>query len=138
MIPLLFFAAALGARVPGDSSTFRVTNAEERHIASAQYEECMGRSHYNEDWVQCVRNELDHLDKLSSAAYRAALTRMPDQRSQQWLRASQSRWLKERDNKCFDEAWDAGPTPYDMVFHQCTIDDLIQRIAWLRHLRNSH
>lgn len=112
-------------------SDFRITDAAARKITSAQYEQCMSRSLHNEEAVQCIRGEWDHLDKVLNADYRAALAKAPNLRAKERLRKAQRQWLRGRDEECSEENV-GGHTPYDLAIHQCEIDELIRRIAWLR------
>lgn len=130
---LLLFVALATASTPLDYSHFRMTNAEERQITSAEYQRCMGRSLHNEKAVKCIRKEWDNLDRRLNAGYGAALAKMQTDRARQQLRAAQRRWLRERYEECSLENT-GGHTPYELALHQCEIDELTRRVAWLRHL----
>jgi len=131
---MMLFVALATASTPWDYSHFRLTRMTERQITSAEYQRCAGKSLSNEQAVQCIQGELNHLDKTLNAEYRAAVSRMANQHSRQWLRNAQRQWLKDKDEQCDEEVRDAGPTPFNMVWHQCTIDEVVRRIAWLRRL----
>lgn len=131
---MMLFVALATASASRDYSYFRLTRVTERQITSAEYQRCAGNSLSNEQAVHCIESELGHLHKTLNAEYRAAVSRMVDRHSREWLRDAQRDWLKGKDKRCDEEVRDAGPTPFDMVWHQCTIDEVIRRIAWLRQL----
>jgi len=131
MILLVLTTLATAASHP--YSAFDVTDLEERKITSAEYERCMSRSLHNEEAVECIRDEWDHLDKQLNASYRAALAKASNNRMRERLRSDQRRWLRDRGEECSVENA-GGHTPYELAVHQCEIDEPIRRIAWLRHL----
>jgi uncharacterized protein YecT (DUF1311 family) len=118
---------------PPTYSDFRISDATARKITSPQYERCLSHSLHNEQAVQCIRDEWDHLDRVLNAAYRAALVKAPSARAKAQLRKAQRQWLSDRNDECSQENV-GGPTPYDLAIHQCEIDDVIRRIAWLRRV----
>ena len=132
MILLLF--AALATAGPHSYSQFRVTDADGRQVTSPEYKRCESRSLHNEEAVQCIRDEWDHLDKLLNRDYRRALAMMPYTLEREKLRSAQRRWLRDRNEKCSVENA-GGHTPYEFAVQQCEIDELIRRIIWLRHPR---
>jgi len=130
---ILFGLIALATAASQAYSDFRVTDSEARQITSAEYERCMSRSLHNEEAVQCIGDEWDHLDKLLNATYRTALAKASNARMRTRLRSDQRRWLRDRGEVCSAENA-GGHTPYELAVHQCEIDELIRRIAWLHHL----
>ena len=125
---LLMLSAFLASTTYSD---FRITEPTARKITSTEYEKCMSRSLHNEEAVQCISDEWDHLDKVLNANYRTALAKAPNARAKKQLQTAQRQWLRSRYDECSQEDV-GGPTPYDLAIHQCEIDELIRRIAWLR------
>jgi uncharacterized protein YecT (DUF1311 family) len=82
----------------------------------------------------CIRDEWDKLDQQLNANYRAALARTPSHRTREQLRNEQRRWLKDSQQECFDDMQSAGHTPYELALHECEIEELVRRVAWLRRL----
>ena len=130
---LLLFASLATASALRDYSHFRVSDAQELQITSAEYRRCITRSLLNEEAVKCIREEWGNLDQRLNADYRTALARMRSASARQQLRAAQRRWLKDRDDECSVENT-GGHTPYELAVRQCEIDELARRVAWLRHV----
>jgi uncharacterized protein YecT (DUF1311 family) len=86
---ILFVLIALATAASQAYSDFRVTDSEARQITSAEYERCMSRSLHNEEAVQCIGDEWDHLDKLLNATYRTALAKASNARMRTRLRSDQ-------------------------------------------------
>lgn len=125
---ILLLAAFLAS---ASYTNFRISDATARKITNAQYERCMSHSLHNEEAVQCIRDEWQHLDRVLNADYRAALAKASTARAKAQLRKAQRQWLSGRDDECSRENV-GGPTPYDLAIHQCQIDEVIRRIVWLR------
>ena len=129
---IVALAAATGAN---DYSHFRVSAAQQNRITSAEYRRCSSRAIHNEEAVQCIRDERGRLDQLLNVKYRAAMAKMLNQH--QHLRATERQWLQDSEQECFNEMHLVGHTPYELALHQCQIDGLIRRIAWLDKLRRN-
>lgn len=115
-------------------SRFRVSDAQADRITSVEYHACMSRSVHNEQAVQCIREERGILEERLGASYRSALISVSNGGKRRAIERAQRRWLKDWPDRCSGEVRDAGPTPFDMVWHQCLINELIRRIAWLELL----
>jgi uncharacterized protein YecT (DUF1311 family) len=131
MSPLLVLLSV--ASPFGDYSDFQVSEVDVRRITSADYGQCTNKALSNYDAVQCISSEWDNVDRQLNANYRAALAKMRTARTREQLRNSQRRWLRANDEACSVENA-GGHTPYELAVHQCEIDELIRRVAWLRRL----
>jgi uncharacterized protein YecT (DUF1311 family) len=135
-VGLLLIIALSAANHLGDYSRFQLSRADTNRITSAEYGRCTDKALTNYDAVQCIGAEWDIVDRQLNENYRAALRKMPNGRAREQLRNAQRRWLRQSDEQCSVDNV-GGHTPYELAIHQCEIEELIRRAAWLRHIAGS-
>lgn len=124
--------AIAAAQLPAYSS-FQLSEADWSGVTTAEYRRCTSDSVSNGGAVECIQAEWDHLDRQLNANYRSAMARMPSRKAREGLQMDQRKWLREKDEECSVENA-GGHTPYELALHMCEINELIRRVAWLKHL----
>jgi uncharacterized protein YecT (DUF1311 family) len=132
MSMILLLAMSAAVQLP-DYSSFQLSEAEWSRVTSPEYRHCTNDAVSNGDAVECIYTEWDRLDRVLNANYRSAMAKMPNRQARDRLRNAQRVWLRQRDEDCSVENA-GGHTAYELALHQCEIDELIRRVAWLKRL----
>lgn len=111
---------------------FRIPDTEAERITSDDYRRCMDASGgVTANMRDCSYAESQRLDVRLNAAYRAAMTRLPNAAARARLRALQRRWLATRYRGCDRDMRREGGTLGLVIADGCALDEGMRRIAWL-------
>ena len=85
--------------------------------------------------LDCVGAETSRQDAQLNQVYRAAITRLPLDRSQA-LRLSERAWIKSRDAGCKVSMGDeADGTLGSVIYAQCVLEEEAKRVGYIKGLR---
>lgn len=89
----------------------------------------------------CISTEYGLLDRDLNATYRRVMRQLPTAHLRGRLRESQRVWLWRRDydcNRAVDTSGFRGGTAGDLIYDDCQLTELRERLAWLRKVPANH
>lgn len=89
----------------------------------------------------CLADEYQRLDRQLNSTYRAVMKQLPNADLRGRLVQSQRVWIWRRDDVCRTRAANspgAGGTAGDLVYDDCRVTMVRQRIDWLRKVPANH
>lgn len=113
-----------------------------RRESSAAFESCVDNSGgVTAEMLACLSREYKRLDRRLNVTYRTVMKQLPTQNLRTRLRNSQRVWIWRRDDQCqrkVDASGAKGGTAGDLIYSNCRVTMLRERIRWLNKVPANH
>ena len=115
------------------------TQAQVERRLSAEYRQCFATGDaargVTSAMMSCTGEEIDRQDARLNRTYRTAMMRLKPAAKAR-LRASERRWIAERDRGCRRSARTfEGGTAAGLSYSGCILDETVRRTMWLERYR---